>query len=125
MKKHDIVTEWWKTRLDDGSQVTQAKQHRDNGLLLEVTVDPRWFHRVDTDALFSEHVAWAKENGHDDYARTLTKSGFMLMFYAVTGATRSRTRLGQRGAGTRYVAAFLDLAFHREHYMGMIADVDT
>lgn len=116
MAKQDVVNEWWQGRLEDGTQVAEAKKHRDNRLLLEVTGDPRWFSRVDTDALFIDHIDWCNVHGYTEHAENLSKSGFMLMFYRASGATRSRTRIGLNGDKTRYVAAFRDIEYHKGWY---------
>ena len=113
MLKQNYVSEWWSERLEDGTQVVNAKSYRDRGMLVEVMADARWYSRIDTDVLYEEHMKWAMERGHYKYVESTSKTGFMLMFYKTTGASRTRTRIGV-GKGTKYVASFRELRFHRE-----------
>lgn len=116
MSKQDIVNKWWETRLGAGVQISDPKAARDQGWLAESFPQDQWLKRVDTDALYWDHVEWAYNNEYDEYAGTLSKPGFMLMFYKISGAWRTRTRFGLRGNKAKYVASFNELDFHREFY---------
>ena len=126
MFKQAIVSLWWSERLRNGTQVACAKKHRDNNLLVEVKGDPRWFSRIDTDALWEDHKEWAKDCGLTEYLRNTSKNGFMLMFYSTTGATKGRTRHGSRNA-VKYVAVFKSKEYHEKHFQtdGMTVPADT
>lgn len=126
MFKQDIVSLWWGERLRSGSQLTNAKKHRDNNLLVEVKGDPRWFSRIDTDALWEDHKEWAEASGLTEYLKSTNKNGFMLMFYSTTGATKGRTRHGSRRT-VKYVAVFSPKEYHEKYFQsnGTTMPADT
>lgn len=106
--KQEIVYNWWKTRLEQGAQVTQANTAvaRGANLLTEYYTTPvagnvpTWLRRCDTDILWLDFQTFTADS------HQFTKSTFLQIMYLLSGATRGRTRHGQSRGNLRYVAVF-------------------
>lgn len=108
--KTDMVKQWWKERLDQGCQLADPERAVEEGYY--VSTENGWKSRIETSALWDDFKQYLV--GYPPViANQFTKSGFMLMFYRVTGACKGRTRIGQINNEMRYVARFEDVDTHR------------
>lgn len=123
--KTGVVAKWFEQRLNGKTgqlaNVTYARRHNK---LAEPYPKYSWYKRIDTDVLFDDFTVWL----HENYVKSfidhleLTKSGFMLIFYRLTGATRTRTRFGHNRKSTSYVASFEHIEYHRAWYERYVAE---
>lgn len=117
--KTGVVAKWFEQRLNGKTgQLANLNYARKHNKLAEPSYNEAWYKRIDTDVLFDDFTVWL----HENYVKAfvdhleLSKSGFMLIFYRLTGAVRTRTRFGQNRKSTSYVASFESREYHRAWY---------
>lgn len=122
--KSEVVIKWFAERISDGAQLANNDFALKHNLLAEKAFDEVWYTRIDTDVVYNDFLEWVNEKYGADFVRRLdlTKAGFMLIFYRVSGAKRGRTRFGLVRGKTSYVAMFQTKKYHVSHFEQYIRD---
>ena len=122
--KSEVVIKWFAARISAGAQLVNNNFALKHNLLAEKSFSESWYTRIDTDVVYNDFLDWVNEQYGPEFVRRLdlTKAGFMLIFYRVSGATRGRTRFGLTRGKTSYVAVFQDKNHHVNHFEQYVQD---
>lgn len=95
--KTDVITNWWERKLDIGLSHAEADG---------------WERTIKTEVLWDDFKKFISD-APITVQNQFTKTGLMVIFYRMTGATKCRTR---EGARLIYCARLLSLEDSRDHY---------